>query len=170
MHISKARRCIISTSQSIWILLSLTVPAFHLTKLRKDKQCTIIRKKLFPGIDRQPLSIVEFRATESRGCNAKVPPRPVKWNYFYRRGRRRFDSRSFMRVAEPGWSGVARRGTARSAKDRFDRVFRHYAVQLLHSPLPPRASIISHQRDWRVISLTVLRPPLRRVRSGRWSR
>lgn len=39
------------------------------------------------------------------------------------------------------------RGTARSAKDRFDRVFRHYAVQLLHSPLPPRASIISHQRD-----------------------
>lgn len=45
--------------------------------------------------------------------------------------------------------GTARgRCAPRFAKGRFDRVFRHYAVQnsFLLS-LPPRASITSHQRD-----------------------
>lgn len=49
-----------------------------------------------------------------------------------------------MRVTGPGWIEAVGRVLG---KGGFDRVFRHYAVQLVPSSLPPRASITSHQRD-----------------------
>lgn len=72
----------------------------------------------------------------------------------WRRSRRWFDSRSFMRVAN-------QEGSFMYLPDgRVDRIFRHYAgIISSFFPSPLCTSATSHQRDWRVISLTVLRLP-----------
>ena len=112
-----------------------------------QKKIGIIIPKNVEGIDFQPLNSLNLKS-DRLGYERFFFPVRSNGITFIGGGRRRFDSWSLMRVEERERERERHCCALRFAKPRFDRVFRHYAVQLLPSFLPSPLRSIDHSSPW----------------------